>query len=352
MKDRSSDKLGGVAALLALPLRELWRRTSVVFFGAFSIALLLLGQAESIIIEQSRRVVTDIATPFLALVSEPVTGMRDLIDAIDAHFVVYEENRNLKAEVERLKRWEMTARALESERDALAALTKQTNGAAISELTARVVADTSSPFVRSVMIDAGQVDNILKGQAVMDSTGLVGRVDGVGAHASRLLLVTDLNSRVPVRLERDRSPAIVAGTNRNALELMHLPKGVSVVVGDYVVTSGDGGLFPAGIRVGRVAVVSDQGVLVSPSADLLRLDRVQVLRHRINLDVPSYKDSALAPQADMLIDQPIVFLDGSGVEASRITAVLDGARPHKRGEAGPSTTTEADEPSPAESGGE
>lgn len=339
-RSNSQSSIGAVAGLMALPLRELWRRGSILFFGAFALALLFLGRAESVIIEQSRKLVTDVATPLLALVSQPIATMRDGVDATQAHFNVYEENRKLKAEVERLKRWEMTARALASERDNLAALVNATKDIPISELAARVIADTSTPFVRSVVIDAGSNDRIAKGQAIMDSAGLVGRVDGVATYASRVLLITDLNSRVPVRLERDRSPAIAAGTNRNALELMHLPKGVKVQIGDRVVTSGDGGLFPSGIPVGRVAVVAPAGILITPTADMTRVEWVQVVRHRMAIDVPANTDRALPAQAGLVANEPLDLPDEEalalGVTAAFLTqAVEAGARPRGRSAAAP-----------------
>lgn len=343
MADRrtnSSSTLGAVAGLMALPMRELWRRGSILFFGAFALALLFLGRAESVIVDQSRKLVTDVATPLLALVSQPIATMRDGVDATQAHFDIYDENRKLKAEVERLKRWEMTARALASERDNLANLVNATGQAPISELAARVIADTSTPFVRSVVIDAGGNDRIAKGQAIMDSAGLVGRVDGVATYASRVLLITDLNSRVPVRLERDRSPAIAAGTNRNALELIHLPKGVEVVVGDRVVTSGDGGLFPAGIPVGRVAVVDPAGILITPTADMTRVEWVQVVRHRMAVDVPVDTLRALPNQAGLVSATPAALPDeealAKGVTAAFLTqAVEAGARPRPRSHTAP-----------------
>ncbi|MGB0920117.1 MAG: rod shape-determining protein MreC [Alphaproteobacteria bacterium] len=338
MADRrtnSQNALGSVASLAALPLRELWRRGSVLFFSAFALALLFLGRAESVIIEQSRTLVTDVATPLLALVSEPIAAMRDGVAATEALFNVYAENRQLKAEVERLKRWEMTARALASERDSLAQLINATAAAPVSELAARMIADTSTPFVRSVVIDAGAADRVTKGQAIIDAAGLVGRVDGVATYASRVLLITDLNSRVPVRLERDRSPAIAAGTNRNALELIHLPVGVSVQRGDRVVTSGDGGLFPAGIPVGRVALVSPEGILITPTADMTRVEWVQVVRHRMPLHVPTDKERALARQEGLLSPTPLPLPTEDalkqGVVAAFINqAVEDGARPKTR----------------------
>ena len=130
-------------------------------------------------------------------------------------------------------------------------------------------------FVRSLLVLAGKSDGVIKGQAAVTGQGLVGRVTAVGERASRVLLVTDINSRIPVRVDRTRERAVLAGNNSSSPSLIYLPPETGVQVGDRIVTSGHGGVFPKGIPVGIVTVVDQRD----------NLDRIKgagqlLIRHR------------------------------------------------------------------------
>jgi len=109
--------------------------------------------------------------------------------------------------------------------------------------------------------------------------GLVGRVSGLGSRSARILLITDLNSRIPVAIEPSRARAVLAGDNSDRPRLIHLPPGADLSPGDMVVTSGHGGAFPVGMPVGVVAAVSDNGITVQPFVDRARLEVVRVVEY-------------------------------------------------------------------------
>ena len=107
--------------------------------------------------------------------------------------------------------------------------------------------------------------------------GLVGRVAGVGNRATRVLLITDLNSRIPVLVEATRTRGILIGNNSNRPRLIHLPPGATVSPGDRIVTSGHGGAFPVGLPIGLIDAVNESGISVQPFVPRDRLEYVRIL---------------------------------------------------------------------------
>ncbi len=126
-----------------------------------------------------------------------------------------------------------------------------------------------------MLLSAGPNHGIRKGEIALDDRGLVGRVTEVGARTVRVLLITDLNSRIPVMLEGSRARAILAGTNGARARLMYWPEGIQPAEGERVVTSSEAGAFPAGLPVGTVHYSSSNVAEVEP---LARLDRLEVVR--------------------------------------------------------------------------
>ncbi len=118
--------------------------------------------------------------------------------------------------------------------------------------------------------------------------GIVGRVMQAGLYSSRVLLITDLNSRIPVILEGTRTHAILAGDNSRTPYLMYLPKTAAISTGDRLVTAGHDGVFPTGLPVGRVSSVENGEIRVEPIADLDRLEYLGL--------VDSVGQSALTPE--------------------------------------------------------
>jgi rod shape-determining protein MreC len=141
-----------------------------------------------------------------------------------------------------------------------------------------VLADSGSPFRQSVLLNVGARDGIRDGWATMDGIGLVGRISGVGQETSRVILLTDSNSRVPVTVQPSGQQALLTGDNSDLPPLDFLENADEVRPGDRVVSSGDGGVFPAGLLVGSVVLGTDKRLRVTLSADYQRLEFLRVLR--------------------------------------------------------------------------
>ncbi len=262
---------------IAVPIKGLIQRFAYVGLVVAAFGLMLLGKADVLLVERIRTQVTDALAPILDVLSRPVATVSDVVDQVRELASLREENAGLREDKVRLLQWQTVARRLEAENKALRALLDFVPGPEASYVTARVIGDTGGAFAHASVLNAGFRAGVRKGQAVVTGDGLVGRVAGVGTRSTRVILITDLNSHIPVLVDRTRTRAILAGDNSEVLRLIRLPPGAEVSPGDRVVTSGHGGAFPPGLPVGVVASVGDAGIGVQPFVERSRLEYVRVV---------------------------------------------------------------------------
>lgn len=267
----------GSFARLATPVRVWLQRFAFLFLLAVSGTLIIMSQADFSAADRIRANVVDAFAPILETLSQPVDSVSGWIETARELIAVQEENARLRAEVAELQRWESEAARLKAENQSLRTLVRAVPEIEGKHTTARVIGDAGGTFVHSLLLNAGLNDGVRKGLAVINAEGLVGRVTGAGWRSARVLLVIDLNSRIPVVVQSTRDRAILAGDNTNQPRLVHLPAGAPVSPGDRIVTSGHGGVFPRGIAVGVVASVDEDGVRVRPFVNWQRLEFVRVI---------------------------------------------------------------------------
>lgn len=260
-----------------MPLRGAFHRFALGFLVVASFSLMFLGKTETMFVERLRTSVTDVAAPILEVLAEPVAAVDRALDGIAELAYLHEENRRLRDEVARLRGWQAAALRLEAENRGLRDLVRYAGPDRHSFITARVVADGRGPFVKSVLVNVGTRDGIGKGQAATTPLGLVGRISEAGDRSARVLMLTDLNSRIPVLVHETRARAILAGDNSHQPQLVFLPESAGVKRGQRIVTSGHGGSLPAGLPVGIVSSVEGGVVRVRPYVDWERLEYVQII---------------------------------------------------------------------------
>jgi rod shape-determining protein MreC len=143
--------------------------------------------------------------------------------------------------------------------------------------------------MRTVMVNAGADQGIARGQAAIAEGGLIGRLTEIGSRAARVLLITDLNSRIPVVIPTSRTSAVLAGDNSDRPHLVFASEPKAIKIGDRVVTSGEGGVFPPGLPVGVVAALDQGNVRVEPYAELRTLEYVLLVDYGLagGLPVPA-----------------------------------------------------------------
>ena len=259
-------------------LRSVADRAALGLLVLLSVALLVLGKADLKLADYVGGSIGDLATPVLAVFGQPLLAARQGLDRFGELLAVYRENERLREENRRLLAWQAEAARLSVQnRELRDMLNIPEVERAPAWTSARVVGDAGGPFVQTFLIDAGAERGVRKGMAAVTPQGMVGRVIAVGRHSSRVLLITDYNSKIPVTVERSGDHAVLEGDNSAQPALRFLPLNPSFQVGDLVLTSGDGGLMPAGLLIGRISAVDKRKVAVTPFADWSRLDYVSVL---------------------------------------------------------------------------
>ncbi|HYE00300.1 MAG TPA: rod shape-determining protein MreC [Alphaproteobacteria bacterium] len=267
----------GTAVRAAMPFRALVQRFSFLLLVLLAAAMMVAGRLDPSLAEGLRTRVADAMVPLLDALSRPLATVRSTVDNAAELVDLRAENARLREANARLLQWQAVAMRLDAENRGLRHLMRFAPEPPPSFITGRVVADPGSAFVRSVLVAAGTAEGVRKGQPAIAATGVVGRVLEVGENAARVLLITDLNARIPVVLEQSRHRAVLGGDNTDQPKLLYLPPELKVQPGERVVTSGDGGPFPPGLPVGVVSRVSEGLIRVQPFADLSRLEYVRLV---------------------------------------------------------------------------
>jgi rod shape-determining protein MreC len=276
----------GSVARLAAPLKGLIQRFAFLLLFVSAFVLMLLGKGETLLIDRFRTGVLDFVTPVMEVLSQPAAAVANAVENMKYLYMLRTENERLREENAKLREWQAAAHRLETENASLRELLRVPAEAPARYITARVIADPGGAFVRAAIVNAGRRDGVVKGQAVMTADGLVGRIYEVGLYSARVLLVTDINSRLPVLIESSRARAILAGDNGDRPKLAFLSATVEVSVGDRIITSGQGGMFPPGLPIGTVAAIEGGVVRVEPLVDFDRLEMVRVIDFGIVEPVP------------------------------------------------------------------
>jgi rod shape-determining protein MreC len=248
--------------------------------------MIILGKADQVMFESLRVSVTDRAAPLLDIASRPLAALEDLADRARGIIAVYRDNARLAEENERLLRWRQTALSLASENAELRNLLKLAPEPAASFVTARVISNSGGAYARSLLVHAGSENGVARGQAAITGEGLVGRVAEVGSGAARILLVTDLNSRVPVIVEGPQLRALMTGDNSDRPSLRYLDTASGIKIGDRVVTSGEGGVFPPGLPVGVIASLDGEAPRVEPYVELSQVEYLRIVDYGLADGLP------------------------------------------------------------------
>lgn len=267
----------GSLAWFMTPLRAWNQRTTLALLGAAAIALLAIEKTNPEVAESARGAAADVIAPILDLLSRPSASAAQAIDSVRELGRLREENAQLRQQQARLLQWQTVAHRLDHENQELRKLLNLTPDPKARFVTARVVGGSGGAFVRSILVAAGSKDGVRKNQVAITGEGLIGRVSEVGERASRVLLLTDVNSNIPVFVERTRERAIAHGDSSNSMVLKYVPGDLAATVGDRIVTSGHGGVFPPGLPLGVITVVQGGMVAVQPFVDWEQVEYVRLV---------------------------------------------------------------------------
>ncbi|HUL08304.1 MAG TPA: rod shape-determining protein MreC [Candidatus Acidoferrum sp.] len=272
----------GSLAWFMTPFRAWNQRMTLALLGAAAVALLAIEKTNPEVAESARGAAADVIAPILDLLSRPSASAAQAIDSVRDLARLREENARLKEEQARLLQWQTVAHRLDHENQELRKLLNLTPDPKARFVTARVVGGSGGAFVRSILVAAGSKDGVRKNQAAITGEGLIGRVSEVGERASRVLLLTDVNSNVPVFVERTRERAIAHGESSSSMVLQYVPGDLTATVGDRIVTSGHGGVFPPGLPVGIVTAAQGGTVTVQPYVDWEQIEYVRLVDYELS----------------------------------------------------------------------
>lgn len=224
-----------------------------------------------------RKASDGVVAPVTGAVAAPVRWLGGVGQGIGDYFFAVSENRRLKAELAAAGAWRDKAATLEDENGRYRALLGLAVDPPVPMVTARAVSESRGPYANTRLVNAGAERGVRVGNPVLSENGLVGRVVGVSPRVSRVLMLTDAASRTPVMIQRTRARAILTGDGGWAPELAYLRGRDAARDGDLVLTSGDGGVLPRGLTVGRVVRGSDGAWRVRLASDAAPIDFVRIL---------------------------------------------------------------------------
>ncbi|MCA0905774.1 rod shape-determining protein MreC [Ruegeria marisrubri] len=242
------------------------------------LGIFLVWRIDSPRVERFRAQVMDAVVPSMDWAMVPVTAAVNLVRDFQSYQRLSEQNRELRSELRLMRAWKEAALQLEQENARLLDLNNVRLDPRLTYITGVVMADSGSPFRQSVLLNVGERDGIVDGWATMDGIGLVGRISGVGPDTARVILVTDATSAIPATIQPSGQTALIKGDNTPAPVVEFLENRELVRPGDRVITSGDGGVFPAGLLIGQIAADPGGRLRVRLSADFERLEFLRVLR--------------------------------------------------------------------------
>jgi len=258
-----------------------WRILRRLVVGIFIVALLgmfLLSRIDNPRAERFRMALVDRFYPSFEWALVPVTSLTRMVADFQSYTSVYAQNQELRRELQRMKGWREAALQLEQKNAQLLALNNVKLNPVLSFITGEVTTDSGGPFSQSALVNIGRQDGVTDGSATVDGLGLVGRIAGLGERTSRILFLSDVSSSVPIVIVPSGRRAIVRGDNTTVPPLDFLDSETGVRAGSRVMTSGDGGVFPADILIGQVVVDPQGRFRVRLAADYDNLEFIRVLR--------------------------------------------------------------------------
>ena len=253
--------------------RRIWLGVLVIL----AIAAVIYSRIDSRLFDRIGMTMADTAAPALEVVSDTSLTAKAAWTNLSIFLDQRNEVERLQQEIEELRGWRQAAQRLERENASLRALNTVSLPHRWRFITAKVIGGAHGPFLNSAVLDAGAASGIVDGSPVLDGNGLAGRVGGLGKRTSRVLFLTDLSSRVPVRLHPSGIQAVLAGDGHADPKLTLISNAESVRVGDEVFTSGSGGVFTAGLPIGRVTSIDAGEKRVSLAARYGDLTFVRVI---------------------------------------------------------------------------
>lgn len=259
-------------------IRLLTQKFALVILFLSTFVFMLVNKTNSVLVEKTSSVATDIVSPAIDVLVIPAKLVSNIYDYFKDLRQIHKDNQRLREENMQLNKLYDRARALEVENKLLSEILNYVTPPEAEFITARVIAEEGDAFSHSIIAYTGD-SPVRKGQVAISDKGVVGRVDRVGNVYAKILLLTDINSKIPVMVEKTRVRGILSGDNTPMPKMIFIPLNADLNVGDRIVTSGVAGVFPAGLPIGRVVSVDKSEIRVKSFSNLEQLDYVKLVNY-------------------------------------------------------------------------
>ncbi len=261
-------------------LKLLAKKFALVILFLAALALMLFSKNQNPILEQSTGATTSLVGAIVDVLVVPAKMLARSYGFFSDLATIKKDNRILLEENRKLRLLKDKYEALEVENKLLSDLLNYVPLPEVDFVSVRVVAEESDAFAHSMVAYIGN-KNVAKGDVVLSDRGVVGRVDKVAPYYAKIILITDINSNIPVMTEKTRIRGVLSGDNTTIPKLVFVPLDAEISVGDRIVTSGVSGVFPAGLPVGQVMSVNKSEIKVKPFTTLEKLEYVRVVKYGI-----------------------------------------------------------------------
>ena len=265
----------GIAIRSAFLKKGTQQRFSLFALIVFSIILIYVETIEAKPLDYLRSFIKDTIYRGSVVVSWPSKGFKSVVSTVANHLNLYNEIIKLKEENAQLQEQIYDPGFLIFENKQLRQLLDEQVTSSANFVSARVILDKQSPYLNSFIINSGSNKEIKNSMAVLDGKSFIGRIVDVNFFSSRVLLVTDLNSKIAVLVEPSGHHAILSGHGKNKPTLEYLPENHKVQSGNKVYTSGKEGIFPTGIPIGQVRMGTEK-IFVSLFSDISQIMFVNI----------------------------------------------------------------------------
>lgn len=246
-------------------------------FIFISLVILMLSILRSPLSESLRSAFLDLATRTVSVTMKPFQTMALLLKNSASYLQLNTNYMNLKSKVEELEHWEAIARQLFNENANLRKALHMAPKEAVQFITAQAYEQLKHQNSHTLFIDAGKLHGVQKDQIVVSNLQIIGRIIDVGERSARVLVITDNKSRVPAITEVTHNEGILSGSAQNHL-VLSLSKGDKPAeIGELVFTTGKGGIFPKGYKIGRIEAINGEIITVQSDIDWNTINYVQVI---------------------------------------------------------------------------
>ena len=265
--------------------RNLLIFVGIALFIAINFTVITMSSRDSLPVSGIERITISITSPIQQAVTKTIHFTQNVWNTYFMTVLAVKENIELKKQLGKAIEIKNRYEELELENTRLKKFVNFTGQVPDTYVAAQIIARDPSPWFKTIMIDKGAKDGLLKGSPVLVSEGIVGQIIKVAKNYSRVLLITDRNSAVDALVQNSRVRGIVKGNNEDNCSFVYALRKDEVKEGEMIVSSGLDQVFPKGLKIGRVLKVTKihsqlfQNIIIETSVDFDRIEEVLVLKN-------------------------------------------------------------------------